>query len=75
MDSLMLRDEAARDRVRQALEFLDPSMLCFCFCFSRLSACRPRRSLTNMSARRPECAQLPAGHYLDAPEKPAQTCR
>jgi hypothetical protein len=24
MDSLMLRDEAARDRVRQALEFLDP---------------------------------------------------
>lgn len=24
MDNLMLRDEAARDRVRQALEFLDP---------------------------------------------------
>jgi hypothetical protein len=24
MDSMMLRDEAARDRVRQALEFLDP---------------------------------------------------
>ena len=24
MDQLMLRDDAAKDRVRQALEFLDP---------------------------------------------------
>jgi len=27
MDSLQLRDEAVRDRVRAAQEFLDPSML------------------------------------------------
>lgn len=27
MDSILLRDDAARDRVRQAEEFLDPSML------------------------------------------------
>lgn len=26
MDSILLRDNAARDRVRQAEEFLDPSM-------------------------------------------------
>ncbi len=31
MDSLMLRDEAARNRVRQAEEFLDPSELLSAF--------------------------------------------
>lgn len=30
MDSLMLRDEAARDRVRQAEEFLDPRAYLHC---------------------------------------------
>lgn len=33
MDSWMLRDEAARDRVRQALEFLDPRRHFFLFFF------------------------------------------
>jgi hypothetical protein len=28
MDGLQLRDEAAQDRVRAAVEFLDPSMFC-----------------------------------------------
>jgi hypothetical protein len=35
MDTLMLqRDEATRDRVRQALEFLDPRRLLHPFSFS-----------------------------------------
>jgi hypothetical protein len=29
MDSFMLQDEGVRDRVRQAEDFLDPSMLYF----------------------------------------------
>lgn len=36
MDSFMLQDEGVRDRIRQAEEFLDPSMrLIFSYIFTR----------------------------------------
>lgn len=45
MDGVQLRDEAAQDRIRSAVEFLDPSELVFLYklCFTRLTCGFVRR--------------------------------
>jgi hypothetical protein len=47
MDTLQLRDEAVRDRVRAAQEFLDPRML-------------PLNSFSSQAANRPQLIPLHA---------------
>lgn len=66
MDSFMLQDEAVRDRIRQAEDFLDPSTK------HRypLQACHFRAANLVVHRRSP-CAELQVRHHIDAPEEPA----
>lgn len=64
MDTLQLRDEAVRDRVRAAQEFLDP----------RASINHhPQISSLLTALSRPCCAQLQIRYYFDATEVSTKT--
>jgi len=62
MDGIQLRDEAVRDRIRAAEEFLDPSMVFCPFCCNALTLCR-RQSSTKLQIR----------HHFDAAEVSEET--
>lgn len=64
MDTLQLRDEAVRDRVRAAQEFLDPRM--------SINPPLPFSSLLTALSR-PCCAQLQIRYYFDATEVSTKT--
>jgi len=63
MDTLQLRDEAVRDRIRAAQEFLDPSTPLSTQCLHLLTAQRRCRN-----------SKLQVGHNFDAPKVPTTTC-